>query len=145
MNWQVLLDTPSAKVHCTAGVSELGIKHESHFPINYLVAWTLNSSLYDKYAVCVKKPPDYQEGQLSKVFSLFHKFFDWWPWQAAPMSARVLRDCELTTHNYLWEVTANERSSWRMKENKCPPVFQKDKREDLGNYRLVNLFCLGRW
>lgn len=32
-----LLHIPSAKVHCTAGVSELGIKHESHFSINYLV------------------------------------------------------------------------------------------------------------
>lgn len=50
-----LLHIPSAKVHCTAGVSELGIKHESHFPINYLAIWTQNSSLYNKYAICVKK------------------------------------------------------------------------------------------
>lgn len=39
-----LLHIPSAKVHCTAGVSELGIKQESHFPINYLVVRMLNSS-----------------------------------------------------------------------------------------------------
>jgi len=50
-----LLHIPSAKVHCTAGVSELGIKHESYFPINYLVVQTLSSSLYNTYTICVKK------------------------------------------------------------------------------------------
>lgn len=29
-----------------------------------------------------------------------------------------------------------------MEENKHPAVFKKDKREDLENYRLVNLFSL---
>lgn len=131
-----LLHIPSAKVHCTAGVSELGIQHKSHFPINYLAVQILNSSLYNKYAIFVSSA------------------FVWLTSWVAPRGAEGWCHCKATV-NYLREVIVTEEqehSDWRTlflknRRTSVHPCFKKGGREYLGNYRCLSVssHCLERW
>lgn len=56
-----------------------------------------------------------------------------------PQVLRELDDDIARLNTTIWELMVNERSSSRLKENKYLPDFKKDKRQDLGNYKLINL------